>query len=402
MNSEVTEAKPVKSVKFSNAVGIGILIALSSFLLGNRWTDIAGGGLFNNNEPVAGLPEDLDYSEVEQVYDSLRKNYDGELTLDQLLDGLKYGLADATGDPYTVYLNEEQSKQFLSDLNGTFTGIGAELGIEDDRLIIVAPLDGYPAQKAGLRSKDIIVEINGEDTLGITIEEAVSKIRGPKGTDVTLGIFRNGAQQDITITRDEIVIPSVTSEVKDSIGYIKISRFAEDTVGLTKTAAQDFVAQGVKGVVLDLRNDSGGYLNGAVEISGLWLDGDVVVEQRNGDKVIDTQRAPKGAILKGIPTVVLINEGSASASEIVAGALKDHKVATIVGVKSFGKGSVQELEHIQSGGVLKVTVARWFTPNGNSIDGEGIEPDETIKLTEDDIKNSNDAQLNWARDILLK
>jgi carboxyl-terminal processing protease len=381
----------------SAAIGWAVLIALAGFALGNRWPDIHG-RFFAANEFSSQLPEDLSYSEIEELYDILRRDFDGELTIQQLLDGLKTGLADATGDPYTVYLNEEESSQFLSDLNGTFTGIGAELGLDDsERLIIVAPLSGFPAEDAGLRAQDVITKINGEDALGIKVEEAVSLIRGEAGTDVTLTILRAGKQFDVTITREEIVIPSVVAEVEDGIGILRISRFADDTVRLAQAAARDFKAQNVSGVVLDIRNNSGGFLSGAVNIAGLWLDGDVVVQQRRGADVTDTQNAPSGAILKDMPTIVLINEGSASASEIVAGALKDHGAATIMGMTSFGKGSVQELEKLPSGGTLKVTIARWYTPNGNNIDEEGISPDIEVKLTEENIENDVDAQLNRAK-----
>lgn len=381
-------------------LGIGIFILLFGFVLGDRWPQ-AKDRLFNRSDNVnAGLPEDLDYSEVEDVYDTLRKNYDGQLNVEDLLDGLKSGLAKATDDTYTVYLNEEESNSFLSDLNGKFTGIGAELGLENDRLIIVAPLDGFPADKAGLRSKDVIVKINGEDAFGIKVEEAVSKIRGPEGTDVTLTIEREGKQFDITLTREEIVVPSVISEIKNDVGILKISRFAEDTVKLANQAAQDFRDQGVKGVILDLRNNGGGYLNGAVSIADLWIDGDIVVQERRGDSIIDTQKASKGALLGGIKTIVLINQGSASASEIVAGALKDYNLATLVGETSFGKGSVQDLQKLGSGGTLKVTVARWYTPKGNNIDKEGVKPDIEIKLSEEDIKNARDTQLIEAEKLL--
>jgi carboxyl-terminal processing protease len=392
-----------KSLDRSTAIGLGVLIAMISFVLGNR---LAGGTVdlaaltSNQNDTTTGLPADLDYSEVEQVYDELRQNYDGELDVDRLLDGLKEGLAQATGDPYTVYLSAEESEAFLDNLNGTFTGIGAELGIENEQLIIVAPLRGFPAEKAGLRPQDVITQINGEDVFGIKVEEAVSKIRGEKGTEVTLTVFRDGQLFDVTIVRDEIIVPSVEAEIVDGIGILRISRFAEDTVRLSRQAANDFAGANVRGVVVDLRNNSGGFLQGAVEVASIWMDGGVVVEQRRGGESVDIQRADSGAILDDVPTVVLINEGSASAAEIVAGALQDSGVATLVGQTSFGKGSVQQLEKISSGGTLKVTVARWFTPNGNNIDEAGITPDELVEITEEDITAERDPQLDRALELL--
>jgi len=396
----VQPAKPKKSIAVSAAIGWAVIIALCGFVLGNRWPDIHQ-ALFDSGPASSQLPDDLTYDEIEELYDILRRDFDGDLSLEQLLDGLKTGLAEATGDPYTVYLNEEESAQFLSDLNGTFTGIGAELGLDGDRLIIVAPLSGFPAEKAGLRAQDSIIKINGQDTHGLKVEAAVSTIRGPAGTDVTLTILRGNEQFDVTITRAAITVPSVTSEIRDGIGILTISRFAEDTVKLAQAAARDFKSADVRGVVLDLRNNSGGFLSGAVEISGLWLDGDVVVQQRRGEEVTDTENAPRSAALKGLPTVVLINQGSASASEIVAGALQDHEVVRVlVGVTSFGKGSVQELENLPSGGTLKITIARWYTPGGHNIDKEGIKPDIKVELTEEDIDAGRDAQLERALDEL--
>lgn len=392
--------RPRRQLALRDAAAICVLVAMTFFVLGDRWRGLSAQWFNSGAKRNQSLPENLDYSEVEQVYDLLRINYDGELNVDQLLDGLKEGLAHATGDDYTVYLNEDDAKQFLSDVNGTFSGIGAELGLEDERLIIVSPLDGFPAQKAGLRAKDIIVKINGEDTTGFSTEEAVGKIRGEAGTDVTLTVLRANKQLEMTITREEITVPSVTSEVKDGIGYLRISRFGEDTVRLARQAAEDFNKAGVKGVILDLRNNGGGFLDKAVGVAGIWLDNQVVVEQKQGDRVIDSQRSGRNPLLAGVETVVLINEGSASASEIVAGALQDHGVAQLIGMTSFGKGSVQELEPVLSGGTLKVTVARWYTPHGNNIDDTGIEPDIKVELSEADIEAERDTQRQRAESEL--
>ena len=389
----------------ANLIGIAIIIALVAFIIGNRWGEIynAISDPFRNSSN-ANLPDELDYSSVDELYDTLRREFDGELSVDELIDGMKRGMADATGDPYTVYLNEEESQEFKAELNGTFTGIGAELGLENDRVVIVAPLEGFPAEAAGLRAGDVILAIDGEDAINITVEEAVSKIRGEEGTDVTLTISRNGEVLDITITRAKIVVPSVKSEIRDDgIGYLRISRFAEDTVRLARDAANEFVANGVKKVILDLRNNGGGYLEASVDVSGLWLqDGSVVVEQKSGDVVTQTLRTTGNGPLLGIETMVLINKGSASASEIVAGALQDQQVATLVGQTSFGKGSVQSLEELSHGGVLKVTIARWFTPNGNNIDQEGISPDIEVEITDEDYENDVDPQLGRAAEELNK
>ncbi len=387
-------------------VNITLLSAfgLSLFVLG--WAGGAGKiGLPGKNVASQNqdLPKNLDYSTVDEVYDVLRQSYDGKLDVEALLDGLKNGLASATGDPYTEYFNEEQARQFDEDLNGTFSGIGAELSREDDLITIVAPIQGYPAEKAGLKPQDIIIEINGEQTYGLTLTEAVQKIRGEAGTTVSLKIVREGeGQKDYTITRENITIPSVESEMKENkVGYIQITRFADDTAELTRQAAKELKAQGAQKIVLDMRGNPGGRLDAAVNVSSLWLDkSQTVLEERRGGVAIKTYKAKGEAPLAGMPTVVLIDEGSASASEIVAGALKDNKVATLMGVTSFGKGSVQGLEEISTGGILKVTIARWYTPAGNNIDKEGISPDKTVEITDEQTAADVDSQLDAALEYL--
>ncbi len=351
------------------------------------------------------LPEDLDYKTVEDVYDTLRANYDGELDQEKLLDGIKTGLAESTGDPYTEYMNADATKQFNDDLNGTFSGIGAELGKEKDSIVIIAPISGFPAEKAGLKARDVIIEINGESAQGMSVSDAVSKIRGEKGTEVTLKVVRDQSQAlEIKIIRETITIPSVESEILEgNIGYLKISRFGDDTVRLSRDAATKFKQANVKGVVLDVRNDPGGLLDASIQVSSIWLPkGKTVLQEKSGGKVIKTYTATGESILEGVPTVVLINGGSASASEIVAGALKDNNAATLVGEKTYGKGSVQSLQKLAYGSVLKVTIARWYTPADKNIDKEGIKPDQEVKITEEDAQAKRDPQKNKALEILKK
>lgn len=355
--------------------------------------------LGSTNTPAQkDLPQDLEYRYVEEVYDRLRANYDGELALEKLQDGLKRGLTQATGDPYTEYLNAEESKEFDNELAGSFTGIGAELSREEEQITVVSPIAGYPAEKAGLKAKDIIVEIDGKSTYDLTLSEAVKRIRGPKGTVVKLTVVRDGSEElTLEITRDNINIPSVEYEIKDgNIGYLKISRFGEDTVGLATQAAEEFKRKNVQGVVVDVRNDPGGLLDASVDVAGLWLSNKTVLTERRGGVTVQTFTTDADAPLEGIPTVVLVNEGSASASEILAGALKDNNAATLIGQKTFGKGSVQKLQELRSGGTLKVTIARWYTPAGKNIDKEGIEPDIKVELTDDDYKAKRDPQLEMA------
>ena len=345
------------------------------------------------------LPANLDYASVEQMYDTLKANYDGKLDTTKLLDGIKAGLAQSTGDPYTVYFNAKNAKDFNNQLNGTFSGIGAELGQNPQGdLVIVAPIDGTPASKAGLRPQDIIATINGTTTTGMSIDDAVSKIRGPKGSKVTLGVVRDKTLQTVNIVRDDIKIASVKWQILDgNIGYMQINEFSDDTANLAKQAAKDFTDHNVKGVVLDLRGNPGGLLDAAVSVSSLWLpQGALVLQERRDGTVISSEMANGDNPLKGLKTAVLIDAGSASASEITAGALRDNNVATLYGVKSYGKGSVQQIEQLPGGGELKVTVARWYRPNGQNIDKKGITPDHTVKRTDDDFKNGKDPQKDAA------
>ena len=345
----------------------------------------------------------LNYSSLDQLYGILKNDFDGSLDTSKLLDGLKTGLVSATGDPYTEYFNPSDAKTFNDQLNGSFTGIGAELGTDaSNDIVIVAPLAGYPAEKAGLKPKDIISAIDGQTTTGMSATRAVQKIRGPADTQVKLTIIRGADKPfDVIITRQQIAIASVKSEVAGSIGYLKISQFTSDTTKLAKDAAADFKAKGVKAVILDLRSNPGGYLKGAVDISSLWLNqGQVVVAEKRDGQIISTEYASGGNSLKGLPTIVLINSGSASASEITAGALHDNNAATIVGDKSFGKGSVQQVENLPGGGELKVTIARWYTPKGANIDKQGITPDVLVTLSDDDQKAGRDPQKDKAIQIL--
>ncbi len=354
------------------------------------------------------LSEDLDYSSVERTYDLIRSHYDGKLDETKLMDGMKKGLAAAAGDPYTQYFGKEAAQKFEEQLTGSFTGIGAELGKDDNNnLIVVSPINGFPADKAGLRSQDIIASINDESTVDMNIEEAVSKIRGPKDTEVKLRIVR-AKSEDITlkIVRDDIKIPSVKWEVVDgNIGLISISQFSPDTYSLMSTAASEVKAKGATKILLDLRDNPGGRLDSSIKISEMWVpNGKTIVQERRGGIVTKSHVSELSSdpVFAGMPTVVLINEGSASASEIVAGALRDNNVATLYGQKSYGKGSVQEIYPLPGGSEIKITVAKWHRPNGQNIDKKGINPDKEIKMTDDDYKNNRDPQKEAALEFLRK
>lgn len=386
-----------RSLSLSKTLIIVLVVGLTSFALGTRSDEIIA------RLDTRDTPASVDFSSLNEVYSVLRSKYDGKLDTQALIDGAKHGMAEATGDPYTAFFNAKEAEQFEDDLEGSFEGIGAELGKRDDRLIVISTLDDSPAKKTGLQANDIIVEVNGEDATSWSVERAVSRIRGEKGTTVKLSVLR-GEQglKDFSITRDSITNPSVKSEITaDNIGILRISRFGEnDTSALSRRAADQFKEAGVKGVILDLRGNGGGYLNAAVDVSGLWLENKTVVTQRTNGKVVGSLETEQDAPLAGIKTIVLVDGGSASASEIVAGALADHKAATLVGEKTFGKGSVQTIEDLPGGGKLKVTIARWFTPNGKNINKEGIKPSVEVKLTAEDVEANRDLQKDRALELL--
>jgi carboxyl-terminal processing protease len=396
--------QPIKQNK-TNKPFVYIIISLLIFSAG-LGVGIKQRDLVKPKQVSKSLSNDLDYSSVEAVYDELRTNFDGKLDQEKLLNGLKAGLASASGDQFTEYMDPKEAQSFNDDLNGSFTGIGAELGKNNEGNIeIISPIAGFPAEKSGLRSKDVIAEINGTSAVGITVSDAVSKIRGEEGSQVKLKIVRDKAESlDFDITRAKISIPSVKSEITgDNIGILTISRYGSDTSSLAREAANKFKSANVRGVILDLRGDPGGLLDAAQNVSSLWLDSNqtVLLEKRD-DVVIKKFQANGNPVLKGIKTVVLIDGGSASASEITAGALQDNKVATVIGEKSYGKGSVQQLINLKDGGVLKVTSAHWFTPSGKGITKIGIKPDREVKRTDDDFKNKRDPQLNAALEFINK
>jgi carboxyl-terminal processing protease len=386
-------------IKIVGTLAAVLIVFGGGYAAGKGDVHIWGGkGVVRNQTPSS-----LDYASVDAVYSILKNDYDGSLNSTKLIDGAKAGLVAATGDPYTEYFDPAAAKDFNNELAGSITGIGAELGTDaQNDIVIVSPLSGYPAEKAGLKPKDIIAAVDNQPTQGMSVDAVVRKIRGKEGTKVTLTVVR-GSQKpfEVTITRQKITVPSVKYQEDGNIGYLKISQFSNDTVSLAQKAAQEFKAKHVKGVVLDLRSDPGGYLNAAVGVSSLWLDkGKTVVQERRGGQVVSTETATGSNILAGLPTIVLIDAGSASASEITAGALHDNDIAQLVGVKSFGKGSVQQVENLPDGSELKVTIARWYTPDGKNIDKQGISPDVSVSISDQDAAAGKDPQKDKAYSLL--
>lgn len=361
--------------------------------------------IFKNK--TAGADNSIDFSLFWSVWDLLKTKFvdTGSLDAKKLYYGAIKGMMAATGDPYTTFFDPEENKKFGEDISGNFEGIGAELGVKGGVLTVIAPLQGTPAEKAGVRAGDKIIKIDGKTTGEMTIEEAVDNIRGKQGTSVVLTIYRDGNSdtQDITVQRGVINVKSVTLETKDNnIAYIKITRFGDDTNKLFAEDIKKAVAAKPRGLVIDLRNNPGGYLETSIDVASKMLPKDkIVVIEESGNKSQKKMYTRGGDIASGLETVVLINEGSASASEILAGALKDNRTnVTLIGKKSFGKGSVQEFIELPQGTAAKITVARWLTPNGTQINEQGIKPDMDVELTNDDYNNNKDPQLDAALQAL--
>jgi len=292
-------------------------------------------------------------------------------------------MVSSLNDPYSVYLEPKTAYEFAKDLSGELQGIGAEIGIKENQLIVVSPLPDSPAEKGGLRPGDKILFIDKENTFGMDIISSVKKIRGKAGTQVTLTVLRDGADKakEIIITRAKINIPAVLfSMKKNNIAYFRIMQFNEYTKSDFDKSIKSAIKNNPKGIILDLRGNPGGYLQAAVEMASEWVsDGVIVSEKGLADGSNTDLKTSGGHRLKGLKTVVLVNRGSASASEIVAGALQDHQVATLMGEKTFGKGSVQDFELLDDGSALKLTVAEWYTPNGKNINNSGITPNIEVK-----------------------
>lgn len=407
MESQTEAGRPPvrKGFSLKTLLLTGLLVAVVSFIGGTR-----AGGLASYApwlKPLlapATSGGNLDLSGVQQVYDVLKRRYDGTLDPATLVEGAKRGLVSATGDPYTAYFDPAEAKAFMSSLEGKYSGVGAELARRNGQIFVVSVIDESPAKKAGLQPGDAIAKVNDQDATNWSVDKAVTEIRGPKGTSVKLTIVRGREIKEFAIVRDVITNPSVRFEITPgNIGILRISRFGEtDTVNLARQAAEQFKQKNVKGVVVDLRGNGGGYLNAAKDVAGLWLNNKVVVSERRGGKVQETLKSGNSALLVGVPTVVLVDGGSASASEILAGALKDNGAATLVGTKTFGKGSVQQIENLPAGAMLKVTVAQWYTPAGRNISKEGIVPDVIVDITPAQSTQGVDPQKDKAIELLSR
>ncbi|OGN06148.1 MAG: hypothetical protein A2750_03630 [Candidatus Yanofskybacteria bacterium RIFCSPHIGHO2_01_FULL_45_42] len=359
-----------------------------------------------------GKPQNVDFNLFWQVWDSLHQKYVDKSKLDdeKLVNGAIKGMADAIGDPYTVFLEPTISKKFQEEISGSFGGVGIEIGKRNGTLTVIAPIKNSPAFKAGIMAGDKILKIDGKPAADLAIEEAVNLIRGRRGTKVTLTVSHNNATRDVEIVRDTIKIPGVEWKMLDNhIAYIQIFTFNQNVDSEFEKSTKEILQSKADRIILDLRNNPGGLLDSAINIAGWFLDkGKIVVSEDYGNGINDKFTASGSGALKSYPLVVLINNGSASASEILAGALHDNRGVKLIGEKSFGKGSVQELVGYDNGSSLKITIAKWLTPNGISISEKGIEADIVIAVPEKQMEDGTfelgirdkDAQLDKALEII--
>lgn len=357
---------------------------------------------------------EVDFNQFWDVWDRVKQKYVGQPVDDvQLFYGAIAGMVRGLDDPHSVYFPPQEAARFAKDLTGEFEGIGAEIGIQDDQLTVIAPLPGSPAERGGLRPGDKIFAINEEETRDMSLDEAVSKIRGPGGTAVTLTVTQNGFDtvKDIAIIREKIVVSTVTIEQEeDGIVYLRLSYFNQDTWPSFDTVVRELVTDPPRAIILDLRSNPGGFLDTAIDVASEWVKTGVILRERGSQAEERTHQSRGAHRLADIPTIVLVDRGSASGAEIVTGALQDYGVGTVVGEKTYGKGSVQDFEVLPDGSALKITIAKWYTPKDRLIDKEGIIPDVVLEKLFEETKEKNaqgqpvirDLAREKARELLKK
>lgn len=353
--------------------------------------------------PRMELSGDVDFNLFWETWQAIRSRYYERPVSDKdLFYGALTGLVAGVGDPYTSFFPPQEAQEFSQQLEGRFEGIGAQIEIKEGMLVVVAPLEGSPAEKAGLRAGDGIVMIDGKPTDGLSVDQAARTIRGPKGTPVSITVARGKTAKPFTLTivRDEIQMKSVKLTWDGAVALLEVHGFNTDTQALFEQAVQEIRAKKAKGIILDVRNNPGGAVTAAQAVAGAWIGDEVLFQERRQGKIVDSVRAVGRGEVSGIPTVVLMNQGSASASEIVAGALQDYGQAVTIGTKSFGKGSVQEYEELKDGSALKVTIAEWLTPKDRVINHVGLEPMIAVERTDADYDAKRDPQLERAKRFL--
>lgn len=395
-----TEWKPRK-INLSTSIITSFIFLVAGFFVGSNWQFI-----LTNFSPYIGFrkSEQANWNSLNEIYTELKSFYDGEVTEENVLTGAKRGIAAALDDPYTTYLTAKEGNEFLSDLNGEINeaGVGMELTFRNNHTVVVRTLPDNPARKADIKPGDRIVKIGDENVDGKTTEDVAKKLRGKAGDKVKVEILRGTDTLTFEMTREKINNVSADISYSDKTAIISVYRFAEDTGSLVRKLAEQSKAKQVDKVILDLRNNGGGYVSAAGEMLSLWLNGGdkyMIEKSIHNDDKTDYVPRGKNTIFKDTKTIVLINRSTASASEIVAGALKDYQKATIVGMTSFGKGVMQTMLNLSDGGKLKVTTAHWYTPNGSSINKTGIKPDAEVDRTVQDITEDKDPQLDKAKSL---
>lgn len=398
----------LKLINFIFTLAFIVIIFGSGYKLGQYRTFSNFQQSATNNQQLTNL----DFSLFWNVWTELEKKYVDKKKLDhkKMFYGAVKGMVAALEDPYTFFLTPDENKQSKDDLSGKFEGIGAQLGLKDNRVVVIAPLKQSPAEKAGVRAGDFINEVDGQKTVSWTLPQAVSKIRGPKGSKVKLTLERSGKELQVTITRDQIIVASIELTYEKNLVILKLNQFGENTNEEWDKAILEiknkWLKKEIKGMVLDLRDNPGGYLESSVYLASEFLPkGKLVVKQESTVNPTRNYLVERDGQLLDIPLSILINKGSASASEILSGSLRDHKRAKLIGEKSFGKGSVQEALDLKEGAGLHVTVAKWILPNGDWINSKGIEPDIKIEniITEGNtLTRENDKQLEKAIETIVK
>lgn len=378
-----------------------LIIGTGAFFLGTVYGSLNSEEIIDNGTPVVG---DSSFDKLYEVRDVINSQYYQDIDQDALVEGAIKGMVNSVGDPYTVFFNAEEYKEFNDDGDGNYVGIGVIVGIKEDRIVVITPFEGSPAFKAGLRSGDFITKVEGVEYTGTELDKAVSVIKGEEGKPVTLTIMRNGEEQDITIVRASITIVNVESEMLEGdIAHVTMLQFSNNTAEQVREAMEELRDQGAKGYILDLRGNPGGFLDEAVDVASLFVEKDKTILYTLDKYDQKKEYRSYGGSFIGAPLVVLIDGGSASASEVVSGALKDYEAATLVGQQSFGKGIVQMVYQVGDGEAVKVTVSSYYSPEGINIHGEGIAPDIEVEIPEDaemPLTKENDTQLQKAVEVL--
>jgi carboxyl-terminal processing protease len=388
-------------MKISSKIVCSVFV-LISFVSGFYYHEY----LFQEHYKRAYSDENIDLSILKKTLDQIHLNYvsPDQIDLEKMTYGAAAGMVNALGDPYTEFFDPEGATSIQESISGKFEGIGLQIGIRDKQLTAIAPIKGTPADRSGIRPGDKIIFVDGESTSNLSTSEAVDIIRGPKGTKVVLTILRDGNNFDVEIIRDIINVPTVELEMlENDIALLSLYHFSNSTNQDFRKAVFEIINSNAKGIILDLRSNPGGLVNQAIDVSGWLLNrNDLIMIEKGKDGIEKEFRANGSGDLTSYPTIILINEGTASASEILAGALKDNRDVVIIGEKSFGKGTVQKLISIYNNSMLKVTIAEWLTPNRNVINDNGITPDIEIELTLEDYEQQKDPQLEKAIEEIIK